>query len=420
MLDAYHFLTALSEEQVIDLFWVALALDLPRYFLGFVAVIAWQFFAIPSHSGRGGVPAKVSVLVVGHNEEHSLERCVLSLREQSLSGVEIVCVDDGSADRTFSIMRRLERQGLVQRAVRLSLRGGKSAALNLAAELATGDIFIVVDCDCSFDRHALREIVAPFADHEIAAVCGNILARNWRNSLVASLQAIEYLVAISLGKTLADGLGQVTCVSGAFGAFRRQSWQAVGGQDVGPGEDLDFTFRLRLAGHQIRFARSAICYTDVPDTLAAFVRQRARWERDAFWIRLRKFGYAFNPFHQRFRPSELANQLDFLVFTLLPTVVFPAYLLYLALMMPGFAPTLIVAVTIGITLFELIAFALAIVISGRHEYWPLVLFIPLFGIFQAYFMRCLRLCAYLDELIFSRSLEDNYVPAKVRAWSNWR
>jgi cellulose synthase/poly-beta-1,6-N-acetylglucosamine synthase-like glycosyltransferase len=318
-------------------------------------------------------------------------------------------------------MRRLERAGLIQRAFRLNLRGGKAAANNLSAAMATGDIFVVVDADCSFDRHALREILRPLHDDpDVAAVCGNILVRNWNASFMAMLQQVEYLITISLGKTLSDSLGFVTCISGAFGAFRRGAWHGVGGVDVGPGEDFDLTFRLRLAGHRLRFARHAICYTDAPETFNGFSAQRARWERDTFWIRFRKFGYTFNPMHQRFRWSELVNQLDFVIFTLLPALLFPIYLLYLVLVLPSFAPILLLAVTIGLAIVDIVAVLFALLLMGRAEYWALIFLAPISGVFQAYIVRTMRLRDYFNELVFSRSLDDNYVPEKVRTLSTWR
>ena len=424
---ALNFLHALGGVQVLDLFFVAILLDIPRYFLGFVAVTCssgWSHLRGGLSSGHEGfvLAERVSILLAGFNEEQTIERCVRSLREQSYCGdLEIVCVDDGSTDNSFAIMRRLERSGIIQRAMRLDLRGGKSAANNLCATLATGDIFIVVDADCSFDRDAIREILRPFLDEPgVAAVCGNILVRNWQDSLVAALQQVEYLITISLGKTLADAFGFVTCISGAFGAFKRDAWRDVGGVDVGAGEDFDLTFRLRLAGHSLRFARHAICYTDAPDTFRGFFNQRGRWERDTFWIRFRKFGYTFNPMHQRFRWSEMFNQLEFIIFTLLPALIFPIYLLYLFIMLPGFAPVLILAVSIGLAAIDVVAFLFALLIMGRGEYFPLIILAPIFGLFHAYVVRSMRLLSYIDEMIFSRSLDDNYVPKKVRELSIWR
>jgi len=424
---ALNFLRALGEVHVLDLFLVAILLDFPRYLLGFISVVGatgWSYLRNRRYEQDEDfvLPERVSILLAGFNEEQTIERCVRSLREQSYRGdLEIVCVDDGSIDNSFAVMRRLERAGLIQRAARLDLRGGKAAANNLCATMATGDILVVVDADCSFDLDAIREILRPFHEEaDVAAVCGNIMVRNWADNLVTALQQIEYLITISLGKTLADALGFVTCISGAFGAFRREAWRDVGGVDVGPGEDFDLTCRLRLAGHRLRFARQAICYTDAPDTFRSFFNQRSRWERDTFWIRFRKFNYTFNPVHQRFRWSELFNQAEFMVFTLLPALIFPIYLLYLVIVLPGFAPVLILAVSIGLAVVDIVAFLLALLLMGRGEYFLLLPLAPVAGLFQAYVVRVMRLVSYAEEMIFSRSLDDNYVPQKVRVLSTWR
>ncbi|MFP3787151.1 glycosyltransferase, partial [Burkholderia sp. SIMBA_024] len=76
--------------------------------------------------------------------------------------------------------------------------------------------------------------------------------------------------------------------SGAFSAFRRKALDDIRGFDVGGGEDLDTTIRLRLKGWRIEYAPEAVCYTDVPTTVYQYIRQRLRWERDAIWIRYRK------------------------------------------------------------------------------------------------------------------------------------
>jgi cellulose synthase/poly-beta-1,6-N-acetylglucosamine synthase-like glycosyltransferase len=345
---------------------------------------------------------------------------VASLREQTYPNLEIICVDDGSTDRTFSIMRALERQGGIDRAVRCQRRGGKPSAANLAARLATGEILVNVDCDCTFDRHAIAEIVAPFAEPSVAAVSGNILIRNWRATVTTSLQAIEYLISISLGKTTSDAFNQVTCVSGAFGAFRRDIWNAIGGLDANSGEDFDVTMRLRARGKRIAFARKAICYTDVPETLASLARQRNRWERDAFWIRFRKFKQTLAPPSGRIPWQETIHQVDFLLFNVVCAAVFPIYLVALFLVYGSFAFYILLAAAFGLYLLDGLSFVLAVWFTGRPEYWRLAPFLVIFGPFQSYVMRFIRLGAYLDEWIFSKSRDDTYIPANVRAWSGWR
>jgi cellulose synthase/poly-beta-1,6-N-acetylglucosamine synthase-like glycosyltransferase len=414
-------LGALSGWSFFAMFGLVLLTDAPRFFIGIQATAA--AFILRDHRPYGPLPPlpRVSILLAGHNEEDAIEKCVLSLRKQSFHGFEIVCVDDGSSDRTFSIMRRLQSEGLVQSIARLQLRGGKAAALNLAARMAHGEIFIVTDCDCSFEPNAIEELLRPLAGNaSVGAVSGNILVRNWRRSVTTAIQAIEYLVSISLGKTYSGALDQVSCISGAFGAFRRSAWIAQGGMDTG-GEDFDFTIRLRLAGYKIEFARHAICYTDVPETPFALLRQRSRWERDAYWIRFRKYRRLFNPFAQSFRWREAAHQWDFLLFTALPALAFPFYLGWLfATFGIGGASALLAVVSIALFGFDLACFVAATLVTGRPDYLRLVPFVPIYGLFQIYVMKLHRLYAYATEAVASLSLTDNYVPQKVRELNDWR
>ena len=234
--DVWRLLDNLSAWSFVTMFGLVLLTDAPRYFLGIQATAA--AFILRDHRPPGPlVPLPpVSILLAGHNEEDAIEKCVRSLREQTFNRFEIVCVDDGSSDKTFAIMRRLHAEGLVQSICRLQLRGGKAAALNLAARMAHGEIFVVTDCDCSFEPNAVEELLRPLAgDAMIGAVSGNILVRNWRRSVATAIQGIEYLVSISLGKTFAGALDQVVCISGAFGAFRRRAWDFIGGMDAGGG-----------------------------------------------------------------------------------------------------------------------------------------------------------------------------------------
>jgi cellulose synthase/poly-beta-1,6-N-acetylglucosamine synthase-like glycosyltransferase len=416
-IDSLRFLHAQSFLSLLHFFWFVLIFDIPRYTVGFLAVASTQ----RSNEPRSvSFPGQISILLAGHNEEDCVPQCLRSLRAQVGGPFEIVVVDDGSTDRTWDVVTRLNRAGLIHRCARLQACGGKAAAVNLAATLATGDILVVIDCDCSFDRHAISRLLAPLADPRVGAVCGNILVRNTDASVIAAIQGVEYLISITLGRSLLDVFGLVTCVSGAFGAFRREAWEAVGGSPVGPGEDLDVTLELRQRGYEIRFARNAICQTDVPDRFLGLVKQRLRWDRDALAIRIRKFGHNLRPWHREFSLREAAHELDFVIFEFLSAAIFPVYLIYLA----AFAPKamLIVLLSSYIVLLSLSASSVLIsaYIMRRKELMKLLLFVPISDAFQCYVMRFVRLYAYCEELIFSSSLKDDYVPQKVRVWSGWR
>ena len=106
---AWRFLVNLSPYELLTVFWFTVLLEVPRYFLSFVAVVIAVLVQRKHPSGPMPLLPKVSILIAGHNEEASIERCVDSLREQTYTTFEIVCVDDGSSDRTFAILRKLEQ-----------------------------------------------------------------------------------------------------------------------------------------------------------------------------------------------------------------------------------------------------------------------------------------------------------------------
>ena len=418
---AGEFLVALPDWSLVMVFWLTIVAEVPRYFVGVQATAA----AVLLYGDQPRGPLKrvplVSILLVGHNEEASIESCVRSLHDQTFNQFEIICVDDGSSDQTFAIMQRLRREGLIHSAVRLELRGSKPSGINLAARLAKGDILVVIDCDCSFEPDAIQELLRPIVEQpSVAGVSGNILVRNWRRSIITSMQAIEYLLSISLGKAYANIIDQVWCVSGAFGAFRRDAWERICGMDSGGGEDFDFTIRLRLAGYKVVFARHSICYTDVPETLYALLRQRNRWERDTFWVRLRKYKRLLNPFRTNLSWQALILQWDFLLFNFLPTVVFPFYLVWLLTRYGEFGVLLLCAVTLVLYVLDLAVFVCAVLVTGRPIYWRLLPFLPLFGPFQSYVMRLDRFYSYATEWVFTSSKHDNYTPQKTRDWLVWK
>ena len=249
-MDAVAFLGSLDFVSLVLLFWYTTLLEVPRYVIGVVAA------GISAVSERPRQPPDtdltLSVILAGHNEAQSLRACVSGLAEQTLSDrsrLQVVVVDDGSTDGMANVAHDLGREGLVDEVIRLRHRGGKSAAVNLGLGACTGDIVVIADIDTSFDRDALAVLLGYFAaDPRLGAVGGDLGVRNEFASVVTRCQAIEYGISVSLGRRVADMLGILSIVSGAFGAFRRSAIESVGGQDIEVGEDADLTMKLRRAG----------------------------------------------------------------------------------------------------------------------------------------------------------------------------
>src|SRR4051812_46360281 len=206
-------------------------------------------------------------------------------------------------------------------------RCGRSAAINAAARFASGDLLLTVDADTVFEPTAVARLAAAFSDPRVAGASCNIAISNERDSLWTGLQSVEYLMSISAGRSILDMANAIACLSGACSMYRRDVFMRQGGLDVGPGEDLEFSLRLRRLGYLIRFVPDAWAETDGPAGAVALLRQRARWDRDALRIRFMMYG-EFRFFHRLESLPDTLQRLDFIVYDLVPTLSFPFYLVY--------------------------------------------------------------------------------------------
>src|SRR5260370_41749228 len=126
--------------------------------------------------------------------------------------------------------------------------------------------------------------------------------------------------------------------------------------DVGPGEDLAYSLRLRRLGYVIRFVPDAWAETDGPTRGISLLRQRARWDRDALRVRFMMYG-DLSFFHRLERLPDTLQRLDFVIFDLVPPLSFPFYLAYILLMFGAVDAALFLAgvyvVLLWISLFNM-------------------------------------------------------------------
>ena len=209
-------------------------------------------------------------------------------------------------------------------------------------------------------------------------------------------------------------MGILSIVSGAFGAFRRQAVEAVGGWEVGPGEDADITDKLRRAGWTIKFAPNAWSMTDVPTRFSAFARQRLRWNRSVIRFRFRKYRPVFNPFSAAFSFKNMLAASKILFYQVGLAETFYVYMAWLFWAFEGKAVVILVMTSLLYFFQDLLSYALVRVIYKDQQPARYALYILGYGLFATFIQRSIRLYAYIDELIFRRSHSDSYVPAKVR------
>jgi cellulose synthase/poly-beta-1,6-N-acetylglucosamine synthase-like glycosyltransferase len=204
---------------IVDTNWLLLAFsalmfDLPRYTF---SLLSWSLAGIFGNSRPGDrrVQAAVSVIIPTFNGGSGLAPTIASLRQQTLSPLEIIIVDDGSTDDTRAVANRARQDGLVDIVICHGTRCGRSAAINAAARFASGDLLFTIDADTVLERDAIARLAHAFNDPRVAGACGNIAIRNESASLWTGLQSVEYMMSISAGKSILDVVGAIACLSGA-------------------------------------------------------------------------------------------------------------------------------------------------------------------------------------------------------------
>lgn len=100
---------------------------------------------------------KVSVIMPVYNVELYLEECLDSILGQTLREIEIICVDDGSTDRSLEILRDYERRDERVKVIQQqNLYAG--VARNRGLDVATGTYVMFLDSDDFFQPDMLEQV----------------------------------------------------------------------------------------------------------------------------------------------------------------------------------------------------------------------------------------------------------------------
>jgi cellulose synthase/poly-beta-1,6-N-acetylglucosamine synthase-like glycosyltransferase len=274
----------------------------------------------------------ITLIAPAHNEESSICVAVRNLLDLDYPELEVVIVNDGSADRTLGELRdefrlRSVRAVYVQEVSSARVRGiyrsdadrrlividkeaggSKADAVNAGLNVASSPYVCIVDSDSILERDALLRIMVPvLADPPHVVGVGGII-RVLNGSVIRGgqlqrvrlprkgievIQVVEYLRAFLIGREAWAQGNMMMIISGAFGLFRTDLVRAVGGYRArAVGEDFDLVARLHRhliekgAKYRIQFVPDPVCWTEVPSDLRSLGRQRARWQKgllDTLW-----------------------------------------------------------------------------------------------------------------------------------------
>ncbi len=115
---------------------------------------------------------KVSVIVPVCNVAKYLPACMDSMLSQSLSEIEIICINDGSTDDSLSILK--EYEAIDERVIVIDkANAGYGAAMNDGLRKATGEYIAILESDDRVCQDAWRELYDLAVTNDLDLIRGN-------------------------------------------------------------------------------------------------------------------------------------------------------------------------------------------------------------------------------------------------------
>lgn len=117
----------------------------------------------------------ISVVIPLYNEEESLPELtswIAKVMQEHNFSYEVLFVDDGSTDSSWSIIEDLKQQYSSVKGIKFRRNYGKSAALNVAFEVAQGDVIITMDADLQDSPDEIPELFRRIKEEKFDIISG--------------------------------------------------------------------------------------------------------------------------------------------------------------------------------------------------------------------------------------------------------
>ncbi len=224
----------------------------------------------------------VTILIACRNEEKAIADTLRYIKRQDYKGpLHVKVIDNASTDDTAGAARRAAQELGMDVEVLSEANPGKFNALNHGLTKTTSQYVITLDADTLLMPASVRYLMSRIltAPADVAAVAGSVLVRNSRKNFMTRLQEWDYFLGIASIKRM-QGLFQGTLVAqGAYSVYRADMVREVGGWPNAIGEDIVLTWSMLAKDHRVFYEPLAVAFTDVPETLQSFAKQRNRWAR---------------------------------------------------------------------------------------------------------------------------------------------
>ena len=117
---------------------------------------------------------KVSVIIPIYNCEKYLPECLDSIIAQTVTDIEIICVDDCSTDNSLNILNEYAKKDSRIRVLALDKNGKQGRARNKALDIAKGEFVVFVDADDYLAPDAVEDLLLAANNSNADIVVANV------------------------------------------------------------------------------------------------------------------------------------------------------------------------------------------------------------------------------------------------------
>ncbi len=208
----------------------------------------------------------VSIIIPVYNAEKYIEECLDSLLRQTYPNFEIICVDDGSQDRSLEILREYEEQDS-RISVLTQNNQYAGVARNVGMEQAKGKYLLFLDADDFFCEDMLEQAVREaekngteilvFDAYRYDELRKEVKAESW-----TALSADLFGDGVKTAVEIADVIYQFTTPSPWNKLFLKEYVEknALRFQEIKRANDLFFTFAALSCAERIGVLRRKLMY----------------------------------------------------------------------------------------------------------------------------------------------------------------
>lgn len=241
----------------------------------------------------------VSIVIVNWNGLKYIDDCIKSLLAQTYTNMEIIIVDNASADGS---VEHIEHHYPMVKIVRNDKNLGFAEGTNRGVAVSGGELVALFNQDAIAEAHWLERLVTVISSSaDIAAVSGKVYYwgdRFGKDAVFCTWPKIDPYTAFPSNFNGNEPMGEVDYLSGCAMLVKREAMDRVGLLDTGYFlyfEETDWCARMIRAGYRLIYIPDAIVWHVVSGSIDNIDFKLMYMSRNRIRFALKNFDLSYIP-----------------------------------------------------------------------------------------------------------------------------